>query len=114
MTPDLLSHFAEIVTGKFPWLARCGLAVSGALQLRSAAGRTEIEGGGPAVGRVGDLVIRLAHDAAGQLYASTDEDAPRTWTPVAAGSTPVTLVPLSADAGTRLAITTGSKAVTCG
>lgn len=106
-----LRSIAEIVTGLFPWLARIGLGASGALEVRAASGRVELEGGGPAVSRVGDFIVRLAQDSlTGVLYVSTDDTAPRTWAPVAS----VVGVPLAATAGTRLAITTGSEKVTCG
>lgn len=61
--PDLspLQHWRRIVIKCFPWLARIGVAPSGALQIKSAVGRIEIEGGGPAVLRVGD-VRRLVFD----------------------------------------------------
>ena len=49
-----LQRWRTITLKLFPWLARIGLAPSGALQIKSAAGRTEIEGGGPAALRVGD------------------------------------------------------------
>src|SRR5262249_15290509 len=40
-----------------PWLARIGLAASGALSIKSAAGKTEIEGdaSSPAAARIGDV-----------------------------------------------------------
>jgi hypothetical protein len=113
-SPSPLRHIRSTVIALFPWLARCGLSPTKALQLRSAVGRTELEGGGPAVGRVGDLVVRLAHDAAGLLYVSTDDVAPYSWAPIAAGTTPATLAPNGTDAGTRCAIVVGSSKVLCG
>jgi hypothetical protein len=109
--PALLTSQRKIFTKLFPWLARFGLAPSGALAIRSAAGRVELEGGGPGVARVGDLVVRLYLDSAsGILYASASPAAPYTWTPVASGILP----PTPTDAGTSIRVTTGSAKVTCG
>lgn len=109
--PTPRESIAEIIRRRFPWLARVGIGASGALEVRAASGRIELEGGGAAVGRVGDLVVRLVQDSlTGVLYVSTDDAAPRTWAPVAS----VVGVPLASTAGTRVAIFAGSKKVTCG
>lgn len=108
---SLLASQRKIVARQFSWLDRIGLAASGALGIRSAAGRIEIEGGGPAVARVGDLVVRLYWDSlASMLYVSTSSAAPYSWSPVASGIIP----PTPADAGTKAAIVEGSARVTCG
>lgn len=113
--PSLLASTRKIVLRLFPQLGRIRIrpaAEGGALALGSASGRIELVGGAAAVGRVGDLVVRLAQDSlTGVLYVSTDdEDAPRTWSAVAA----VVGVPIATDAGTRVAISAGSRKVTCG
>jgi hypothetical protein len=112
-SPPAPVSFREIVLGLFPWLARFGLdAVSKRLQVRSAGDGIDIEGGGPAVGRVGDLVVRLGLNAGVPSY-STSTSAPYTWLPIPSGSGPGGAL-LPTDAGVELTITTGSGKVTCG
>jgi hypothetical protein len=70
-----LSALKEILYGLLPWAARIRVRPQnegGALEVKSAAGRTEIEGGGPAALRVGDGG-RLAFDpTVPTLYYSPD------------------------------------------
>lgn len=111
--PSAHRWIRSVVLALFPWMGRVGLAASKALRIASAVGRTELEGGGPAVGRVGDLVVRLCRDSMGGLHVSTDDAPPYTWTPVASAAIPAS-PPAPTDAGTRIALVQGSKKVTCG
>lgn len=116
-----LERWKRIVLKAFPWLARIRLAPSGALQIKSAAGRIELEGGGPQVLRVGD-VGRLVFDpgvpmtTAPGLYYSPD--ASSAFTPVAMvppGSTMGGTTPsLPGNTPSTTLAPKGSKKVTCG
>lgn len=107
--PALLKSQRKIITKLFPWLARIGTNLAtGALGIRSAAGRTEIEGGGPAVARVGDLVMRLC-TSAGTVYVCFDEGG-LVWTALPNIPAP----PGPGYSGLRVGISAGSGKVTCG
>ena len=57
MNPAILSWWREVVVGLFPFLARFRTRPAiegGALEIKSAAGRVELEGGVLSVLRVGD------------------------------------------------------------
>lgn len=45
----------SIILELFPWMARFGLTAGKDLAIKSASGKVEVEGPGPAVHRVGDL-----------------------------------------------------------
>lgn len=116
MAPDrtALERWHHITLKCFPWLARIGLAASGALKIASAAGRTEIEGGGPAAARVGDSVGYLyAQTSAGTLlaiYYSPTPPPAGAWVPVVTAPVP----PSPTTNGTPIAIVTGSGKVKVG
>ena len=107
----------------FPWLSSVGVDLaSGALSVKSAAGRTALEGGGPGVGRVGDSTDGGGYEFYPGIpgttppslwYTANQAPGPYTWTQVV--TCPIT-GPLSTDGGTRVAgvIKTGSKKVTSG
>ena len=112
--PSPHASLRSIVLALFPWLARCGLSASSALQLRSAAGRTELEGGGrPAAGkghRAGRLYLQTPPMLPPVLWYSPDTaaGASATWTAVDSGVLP----PVAATtAGTAVVIAEGSGKV---
>ncbi len=108
--PTPLKSLRSIILGLFPWLARCGLAPSGALALRGVAGRTELEGGGRAAAGKGHAVVRLSYDnPPTTLYYSTDLVAPFSWTAVPPAALPGP--PLPTDAGVLVRILEGSGKV---
>jgi hypothetical protein len=115
--PTRLSFTREIINGLFPWIGRIGLSASKALQVRSPVGRIELEGGGPAVVRVGDFVIRLSfypgvpNSVAPSVWFSASTAAPYTWAPLA---TCAVTGPLTTDGGTPINCAVGSTKVTCG
>ncbi len=110
-----LDRVRTVVEALFPWLVRCGPTEgTGRLKIKSDGAGVDIEGGGPAVARVGDLVVRLSYDGAGgALYYSTSTAAPYVWLPVPSGSVPGVFPPDPTDPGVAVTITTGSARVTC-
>lgn len=110
----VLQRWRVIVLKLFPWMARFVLSPSGALAIKSAAARIELEGGGPAVGRVGDSCGYLyAQTLSGVLvavYYSATAPPAALWAPVVMSTAP----PTALTAGTPIAIQTGSSKVTCG
>lgn len=109
----------KVILDLFPWLARVGLTPAGALKIRSAAGRTELEGGGPAAARVGDVAgfeflevtTGGGNVVAVALYRSAANGAASKWSLVATGASP----PVDgATVGTPITITTGSGKVQIG
>lgn len=105
--PPARASLRRIILDTWPWLARVGVVASGALGIRSAAGRTELEGGGAAVLRVGDGG-RLAFDpTVPTLYYSSSPTA--LYVAVAVTTGP----PAPTFPGTPVA-PTGSSRVTCG
>lgn len=110
MSDDALSHWETIILGLFPFLARFRVASSGALEVKSATSRTELEGGGAAVARVGDMSGRLYRDAtSGALYYSPSATADYVIVASAAGP-PVN----GATPGTAIVVATGSAKVSSG
>lgn len=120
-----LEQWRVIVLKLFPWIARVGIAPSGALGIKSAVGRIELEGGGPAVARVGDAIEGgwLLFDPGiptttppNLYYSSTSAQGP--FAPVAQVLVPGTPPPagLYPPGGTHIIgdITSGSAKVTCG
>ncbi len=114
-TASLAASTRKLVLRLFPWLTRCGIAPSGALALRGAAGRTELEGGGAPLGRVGDEASQIQFYPGvpavtpPSLWISYDHGA--TW--AACIATIVTGPPPNTP-GSPIRITAGSSRVTCG
>jgi hypothetical protein len=112
-----LERWRRIILKLFPWLARIGVAPSGALQIKSAAARIEIEGGGPQVLRVGDVAWLILDPGIptttppALYYSTTSSKGPFTAIATVAipGSPPDPLT----DVATQIA-PTGSDKVTCG
>lgn len=109
-----IERWRRIVIKAFPWLARIGLAPSGALQIKSAAGRVEIEGAGPAAARVGDSVGYLYVQTSGgtplAIYYSPTPPPAGAWVPIVTAPFP----PTPTTNGTPIAIVTGSGKVKVG
>jgi len=119
-SPTDLSSLKEIILGLFPFLARFRtrpIGEGGALEVKSAAGRTEVEGGDAPAARKGD--------GTGYLYAQLGAGTPppvialwwsptpppnASWTAIAAFAP----VPIATTPGTPIIITTGSGKVFLG
>lgn len=100
---------------QYPWIARIGTAPSGALAIRSAAGRIEMEGGALPAARATDFVVRFAFDPlVPALYysvvASDDVSDNHAWAPVATTVGP----PPGGFLGTKIVIVGGSNKVKIG
>lgn len=108
--PAALDSWRAIVTSLFPFLARVGVSTSGALAIKSAAGRTEVEGGTyPVALATVSMSGRLYWDSiASVLYYSPDATA--AYVPIATGIIP----PLPATPGTSIVVATGSEKVKSG
>lgn len=117
--PPAKASIRTVILTLFPWLARVGLSPTKALQVRSAVGRLELEGGGPAAARVGDVagyeyhhvVVTGGNVTAVAIWRSAQNGAASSWLPVAQGPLP----PVNGvTMGTPIAITTGSTKVQIG
>lgn len=113
--PATLSLWAEILLLIHPWLSRLGIGASGALEIKSAASRIELEGGGRPASGVGHFVTRLAFfpgvpasSPALIWYSLTPDPGPYTWVPLfVCGPTG----PLATDPGSVVTISEGSTKV---
>lgn len=105
---SMRSVFLEL----FPWLARFGLSASGALAIKSAAGRTELEGGGSPALASRDIGGRLIWDAMlSTLFYSPS--ATGAYVAVTVSATPG-VPPLPGAVGTTIALGPGSQKVSIG
>lgn len=109
-----VDRIRSVVEGLFPWVKRIGVTASGALGIRSAASRTELEGGGrPASGK-GHFCVRLAFfpgvpgTTPPSLWFSNSPTRPYAWTAVAAT---IITGPIDTAAGTPVTINEGSAKV---
>jgi hypothetical protein len=114
------SAVRRVVTEAFPWLERIGLTAAKDLEIKSATGKIEVAGGGPAAHRVGDDGDGGSWTAVGNVVTHTTPQG-KSWTMTFASASPITVtiapVPPTSitDAGkmgTRA--TTGSQKVTIG
>lgn len=114
---NVFQRWKVIILKIFPWLARIGLAQSGALAIKSAAGRTELEGGGAAVLRVGDVAWLILDPGIPTTtppvlyYSTVSKNGP--FLPIALVTVPGAPPNPAVDVATQIA-GTGSKKVTCG
>jgi hypothetical protein len=112
-----LQRWRRLIIKALPWLARIGLVPSGALAIKSAAGKIEIEGGGPALLRVGDVAWLILDPGIPTTtppklyYSTTSPSGPFSAIALVTvpGAPPNPLV----DMATQIA-PDGSKKVTCG
>lgn len=104
---------ATAIADLYAWTQRIGVSASGALSVRSAAGRTEIEGGPgatllPAARQTDGIGVFYFDTNAVGLWWSPTQAPHASWVQIANGAAPPTLT----TPGTVLVITGGSARVT--